>query len=261
MFGQPDVALAFENLSAERGRDAAKHIELLCLHVEENITSANVFIPASKIAHFEKYLNDYLLGRRRSDGVAMDHKALINTLSAIRLSTICSLWTDEPNLLSDDKDELFWWKVWLPVRGSRVTVLIDFNRVARASRCYVNEHNVAFPERTVTWMYGSQRAFSHIGLLLNCVAELRRAKDTAEFITGSILGEQRQWVDDALARIQPLQGEDMPYVCLLDSGLDRAHPLLSPMVHESGLHTIIEAWGTGDRDNHGTGLVGGCPVQ
>jgi hypothetical protein len=105
-------------------------------------------------------------------------------------------------------------------------------------------------------MYGSQRALSHSGLLLNCVAELRRAKDTAEFFTGSILGEQRQWVNDALARLQLPQGQDISYVCLLDSGLNRAHPLISPMAHESDVHTVNDAWGTDDRDNHGTGLAG-----
>lgn len=254
--GQPDVALAFESLSAERGRDGTKRIELLSLHVEENITSANVFIPDGKIAHFEKYLNDYLSERRRSDGVAMDHKALINTLSAIRLSTIRSLWTDDPNRLPDDPEELFWWEVWLPVRSNRAAVLADFNRVATASLCYVSEHNVTFPERTVTWMYGSRHLLSQSGLLLNCVAELRRAKDTAEFFTGSPLNEQRQWADDALARLQLPQGQDMPYVCLLDSGLNCAHPLISPMVHESDMHTVNDAWGTDDRDNHGTGLAG-----
>lgn len=255
--GQPDVALAFESLGYEVGRNHARRIELLSLHVDENITSANVFIPDGKIAHFENYLHDYLADRRRSDNAPLDHKALINTLSAIRISTVRSLWTDEPNLLPDDHNEEFWWEVWLPVRGNRAAVLADFQTVAATCQCRASEHAVPFPERTVTWMFGSQSAISQSSLLLNCIAELRRAKETAEFFTGSAFSEQIQWAEDALGRLQaPSEGQDVPYVCLLDSGLNRAHPLLAPLVHENDVHTINEAWGTDDRANHGTGLAG-----
>lgn len=254
--GQPDVALAFESLNSDRGREPAKRIELLSLHVEENITSANVFIPDGKIIHFENYLNDYLSDRRRADNASLDRKALINTLSAIRLSTIRSLWTDADDLLPANADEAFWWEVWLPVRGNRAAVLSDFHNVLTASQCHVSGHTVEFPERTVTWMYGSLNAVSQSALLLNCVAELRRAKDTAEFFSGSELTEQRLWSDDALARLQPPDEQDVPYVCLLDSGLNRTHPLLAPLVNEDDVHTVNEAWGTDDRDNHGTGLAG-----
>lgn len=254
--GQSDVALAFESLNSERGQDPAKRIELLSLHVDEDVISANVFIPDGKISHFENYLNDYLTDRRRADNGSLDRKALINTLSAIRLSTIRSLWTDEPYLLPDDAEEAFWWEVWLPVRGNRAAVLTDFHNVATSSQCRVSEHIVEFPERTVTWMFGSQRDFSQSALMLNCVAELRRAKDTAEFFSGSAFTEQQLWANDALVRLQPPDEQDVPYVCLLDSGINRAHPLIAPLVHENDVHTVSEAWGTDDRDNHGTGLAG-----
>jgi hypothetical protein len=106
-------------------------------------------------------------------------------------------------------------------------------------------------------MFGSLREFARSGLLLNCVAELRRAKETAEFFTGSSISEQSLWADDALARLDaPEDGAAVPYICLLDSGINRAHPLISPLVHEADVYTVSEAWGTDDRVNHGTGLAG-----
>lgn len=256
--GQPDVALAFESLSYERNSDRSKNIEVLSLHVsEENITSANVFIPDGKITHFENYLNAYLEDRRSGGGTSLAHTPLINTLSAIRLSSIRSLWTDDGDLLPADPEEGFWWEVWLPVRSNRDAVLADFRTILSATECIASEHAVTFPERTVTWMFGSQREFSHSGLLLNCVAELRRAKETAEFFTHESYTEQGLWAEDVLARLcVPDEGGTPPYICLLDSGLNRAHPLISPFVRQADVHTVNEAWGTDDRVSHGTGLAG-----
>lgn len=256
--GQPDVILAFESLGNERSRDRSQNIEVLSLHVsEEKITSANVFIPDGKIAHFENYLSDYLQDRKDEHGKSRDKKKLINTLSAIRVAGIRSLWTDDADLLPADLDESFWWEIWLPVRGNRAAVLADFRTILLTTECSVSEHAVSFPERTVTWMFGSQREFTRTGLILNCVAELRRAKETAEFFTREYLSEQTLWAEDALSRLRvPEQGESTPYICLLDSGLNRAHPLIDPLVHVDDVYTVNESWGMDDRAAHGTGLAG-----
>ncbi|HDD9398986.1 TPA: S8 family peptidase [Escherichia coli] len=255
--GQPDVALAFERLGSERSRNKANHIEVLSIHSEGNITSANVFIPDGKITHFENYIQDYLVEKRRNDGISADHKSLINTLSAIRLAGIKSLWTDDLDLLPEDPDESFWWEVWLPVRANRNAVLTDFHRISHVTGCRVSEHKVDFPERTITWMYGSQNQFSQANLVLNCVAELRRAKDTAEFFTGLPAAEQHLWIEDALKRLQvPSSHDNVPYVCLLDTGINRSHALLTPVLEEQDMYTVNEAWGTNDTVNHGTGLAG-----
>jgi len=66
-------------------------------------------------------------------------------------------------------------------------------------------------------------------MTLNCVAELRYAKETAEFFDGMGVGEQREWADDLRRRAQlPPPDDAAPRVCLLDSGVTRAHPLLAP---------------------------------
>jgi hypothetical protein len=68
-------------------------------------------------------------------------------------------------------------------------------------------------------------------MMLNCVAELRRAKETAEFFGSMTPLEQQQWVDETLARLTvPPDDDSVPRVCLLDSGVNRGHPLLSPFL-------------------------------
>lgn len=255
--GQPDVAMAFESLGYEVGKDAKKKIEVLSVRVEGDTTYANVFVPDGKLAHFERYVEDYLAERRSANDRALDHHALLNTISAIRRAEVRSLWTDDPAQLPQDTTEVIWWEVWLPVRGDRQAVLADFRKLAALAQCQVSEHHVSFPERTVVLMHGSEQQFSTSVMTLNCVAELRRAKETAAFFDGMTPIEQLEWVDETLARLTVAPDENLtPRVCLLDSGVNRGHPLLSSFMAGADLYTVNPAWGVDDTANHGTGLAG-----
>lgn len=250
---QPDVALAFESLANE-----TKKIELLSVRHEGNQTFANVFVPDGGLAHFEKYVADYLAEKKDSRGQARDHRKLLDAIESIRAAEVRALWTDDPELLPADHTAVFWWEVWLPVRGEgqRQAVVEDFKKLARLAECVVSDKQVNFPERTVLLMYGSQQKLSRSVMTLNCVAELRYAKETAELFDGMDVVEQRQWADDLLQRAQLKPSDDAPRVCLLDSGVTRAHPLLEPLMDVGDLHTVEPAWGVDDEANHGTGLAG-----
>lgn len=248
----PDIALAFESLNND-----PQHIELLSVRVDGNVTTANVFVPEGKLDFFEKRVADYLSERKKSNGDAFDSSALINTIEAIRVAEVSALWTDDVDQLPQNLDERFWWEVWLPVRAQREKVISDLRTIAQLAQFEVAEHQVNFPERTVMWMYGSRRQLQGSVLTLNCVAELRRAKDTAEFFDGMAQTEQQDWVADALSRLHlTSNGETTPRICLLDSGVNRAHPLLAQSLSSEDLHTCRPAWGVADEANHGTGLAG-----
>lgn len=247
---QPDVALAVESLA-----HATKRIELLSVREEGGRTFANVFVPDGKLVHFEQYIADYLAEKKGSRNQRLDHRKLIDAIESIRVAEIKALWTDAPELLPTDPAAAFWWEVWLPVRGAgkRQVVVEDFKKLARRADCVVSDKQVSFPERTVLLMYGSQQQLARSAMALNCVAELRHAKETAEFFDGMQVQEQRQWADDLLLRAQLPPAADAPRVCLLDSGVTRAHPLLEPLMDAADLHTVEPAWGVEDQADHGTG--------
>lgn len=255
--GLPDVALAFESLGNERNRNPGKQIEVLSVKTDGNSTVANVFVPDGKLEHFEKYVAEYLVAKKNKNGDLIDHGTLLNAIASIRSAELRSLWNDEPALLPQDLAEQFWWEIWMPVRGRRDEVVDDFRKLAVLAECQVSEHQINFPERTVVLMFGSQQQLSRSVMTLNCVAELRRAKETAEFFHGMTPPEQQEWVDETLARLNlPPDVDATPRVCLLDSGVNRGHPLLAPLMKSADMHTVIPAWGTDDTANHGSGLAG-----
>lgn len=255
--GVPNVELAFESLGNERAHDPSQQIEVLSVRAEGNSTVANVYVPDGKLAHFEKYVAEYLAAKRNKNDELIDHGTLLNAVSSIRAAELRALWTDDIALLPSDLDTPFWWEIWLPVRGMRNEVLEDFRKLANLAECQVSEHQVDFPERTVVLMYGSQQQISTSVMTLNCVAELRRAKETAEFFDSMMPLEQQEWADETLDRLTTAPDEDsMPRVCLLDSGVNRGHPLLAPFLNEQDLHTVNPAWGVDDTANHGSGLAG-----
>lgn len=253
---RPDADLAFEKLASE-----AKHkgIELLSIkEIEGKAVIANVFVPDGQLSHFENLVVDYLDEKRTKTGVIRDNKKLLNTINRIRASALQGLWTDSPELLPTNIDEQFWWEVWLRRKiDDKGHFLRDFQRIAAMAECQVSNSVVEFPERSVVVMFGSQRQLAQSVMLLNCVAELRRAKDTASFFVGLNFPEQRQWANDLVERLQ-LQPDtnETPRICLLDSGVNRGHPLLELLMDQTDLHTINAAWGVDDTANHGTGMAG-----
>jgi len=248
----PDVELAFESLADDRS-----HIELLNVRRVGERILATVFVPNGKLVVFERKLTAYLEERRDKNGKAIDHRKLIDAIQEIRTASLQALWTDDPAVFPQSDDEIFWWEVWLPVRGDRIGTVDAFRAAAQALDLPVAPGTIEFPERTVLLMRASAGRVKESMLVLNSVAELRRAKETAEFFDSMPLPEQAEWIDELLGRTAfPAAGDAVPHVCLLDTGVNQGHPLLAPALSAPDLHTVEPAWGVDDEQGHGTGMAG-----
>ncbi len=86
-----------------------------------------------------------------------------------------------PDSMPTRDDEHLWWEVWLPTRGDRQGIVDQFKGMA-AELGFRNTPGVLhFPERSVLLVYGSVGQMKRSMMTLNSIAELRRAKETAEF--------------------------------------------------------------------------------
>lgn len=248
----PDVELAFESLARER-----VGIELLNVRHDGTRTYATIFVPDGKLPLFERLIVAYLERKRDSRNRPRDNQRLLDAIHRIRVASIQALWTDPPTDFPTSEAEPFWWEVWLRVQPDAVAGTTTFKEHALAQDLQFAPGEMKFPERAVLLLKGSVAQMQASVVVLNSIAELRRAKVLAGFFDGLAPEEQGQWVDELLARTTyPAAAADVPHVCLLDTGISRGHPLLAPALHDSDMHSIEPAWGTDDADGHGTKMAG-----
>lgn len=244
------VALAAESLARDR-----QGIELLNVRQLGNQMLATVFVPQGKLAHFEKLVTDYVDHKVDRRGQPRDNQPLIDSIRAVRVATFASLWTDSADALPHTDVEPIWWEAWLPAGEHREQVVADFRTVAGMAGLLVSERVLHFPERSVAQMHGSKAQLLQSSLVLNMIAELRRAKTTAEFFAALPLDEQADWVGNLHGRLM-LEHAGNSYVTLLDTGVNSGHPLIAPLVADADRHTIEPGWGPDDGNGHGTELAG-----
>ncbi|MAZ09701.1 MAG: hypothetical protein CMN90_08485 [Sutterellaceae bacterium] len=213
-------------------------------------------MPDGKLGVFEKLITDYLDdGKDKKSGPA--HSKLLNAISDIRAATLQALWTDSPDAMPTADDEHLWWEVWLPTRKDRQGVVEKFREAATGLSFRVAPGQLSFPERSVLLVYGSAGQMKRSMMTLNNIAELRRAKETAEFFDSLNPEEQPQWIDELNDRLTlPAHDADVPYVCLLDTGVNNGHPLLQQAIANTDKHSVEPAWGLDDSEGHGTEMAG-----
>lgn len=211
---------------------------------------ATVYVPRGKLAHFEQKLRQYLESDTTSGHPR--NEPLVASIEDIRLATLQSLWTDEGAPLPAAGKSI-WWEVWL--RKSEPQALDLFRRVADALQMKVDSLSLLFPDRRVVLAFATLEQMSRSVELLDLIAELRGAKELASKFVSMNPYEQAEWRDELRQRLTP-PDPDAPAVCLLDTGVNHAHPLLTLALDQADLHSCRPEWNSNDHAGHGTEMAG-----
>ncbi len=177
---------------------------------------------------------------------------MVERIAAIRLATIREIWTDD-SASFPDPDSTVWWEAWL--RRSDGNEIERLQSFATTARIKVDSRHLLFDNRAIVLVRATATQLAAALDLIDDFAELRSAHVNSGFFTGLSHDEQRQWVNDLLSRTDPPSTE-APAVCILDTGINRGHPLLEHSLAENDLHTCDPTWGVADHDGHGTGMAG-----
>lgn len=211
---------------------------------------ATVYVPDGKKGYFldrlDKYVETANLGK-------VENAPLIEGIQSIRRATIRELWTDRQSLFPTDLGCRFWWEVWLRKRDGEG--LDRFTDYAAEHGYGTSPHYLGFGDRTVILLHASTDELAQMFNSMDDIAELRRPHDVASVLTQMPAIEQAEWAQDLLSRLQ-VAGGDAPVVCVIDTGVQEGHPLLTDSLSQYDVHVANALWTHPPVDGHGTEMAG-----
>lgn len=223
------------------------------------VTKAAIFVPYGQLAVLEKKVLEYADptkdSKDKQGNVTGPRNArLLNNIRSISSAAVDALWTDPDSLPA--QDEPVWLELWVRRDGARDWRAQLAAECARLEIRLLNRH-LPFPDHIVVVAEATRARLEASLDLLNCLSEIRKARPCSVGLTDLTGLEQEEWIDEALDRIR-WPGNDAPAVCLLDSGVNRSHPLVEPLLSTTDMSTVF---GDGDMadDNvwmHGTPMAG-----
>jgi len=252
--GAPGFYLNFEippgsEEAAELLENRVKQIELVTVRQasDESPALATVFVPDTAVDHFLQKVEAYRSEQTKKG--RPKNEPLIARIQNVALAAVRSLFTDDPALLPD-ADEQIWWEIW--IRQGRADT---FDTVAHRLNLTVQQNRLAFPEREVRLVYGDEITIARLFVNSDAIAEIRGAKDTpSPFVSWSNV-EQAAWATDLVGRLNGPDNSSVA-VCVLDTGVTQAHPLLAPALDPADVHVYDPGWPGGDNQGHGTNMAG-----
>jgi hypothetical protein len=230
--------------------------ELLNTRRKNGKVYATVFIPDGALKKFEDKINAYISYKKKANGDAADNQRLIDSIKNFKKATVKALWTDAVPMPAS-ATEVMCWEVWLSNRENHQKQKEGFTIIAKNLGIEVSESCIIFRDRSVLLVRATTKQLEQSLDLLNNISELRKAKTLADFFTELPRNDQIEWQDDLIKRlILHNSPDDVPYICILDTGINAAHPLLTGSIAESDIFTINLAWGKNDIVGHGTEVAG-----
>ena len=233
---------------------SARHWQpVLRMYITPLITS-RIYVPDSARVALRQILEDYTSGPLTERAQNPPNKSRVGRIEAFRRARLETFWTDQPEALPQNPDDEIWWAVWCaPEAETRIEALCERLELRAAAK----DRRLYFPEAAVIPVLAPRVSIELMLFMTGDVAELRRASDNPVFFTDEVRGDQHEWADDLATRIT-WPPSTAPAVCLLDTGVNRAHALIEPALSGGDLHSIDVAWGTDDHDStgHGTAMAG-----
>lgn len=232
--------------------DGRYGIQLLNVKSKDDLTKATVFVPKNKASHLIRKFNQF------ESSLGMDGKPknndLVRSIDTIREADVASFWQG-PHENIPTSDIRVWCEVWLSTEKQNDSdVLIEFQSLLDEFNIIYKDEHITFPERIVMLILVN---YNDLVALLQCskyIAELNKCEEPNSFFIKESLTAQYDWVDDIKNRLQP--EDSNATICLLDTGVSSAHPLLEPFIYEQDIHTVFDDGDVSDSDGHGTGMAG-----
>lgn len=255
---EKDCLLAFDSFEDGRSGDhrfvSSKLEKLIIGGQEHEQYRACIYLNTNGISKFLGKIEAYLNPENDSASGNPRNTKLLNNIADIQRATLSSFW-QENEIDFPELDEEVWWEVWLRREDTQndiredeavINMLVD-------NVIVVAERRLVFPEHIVRMVRCTARELSTTILYSDKLAELRKPKEAANFFTGLDNADANDWVQDLRNRTINRTTDDSVIICILDTGVNRGHPLLEDFLPERNMDSVNPEWGNADTDRHGHG--------
>ncbi|WP_306071116.1 S8 family peptidase [Nocardia cyriacigeorgica] len=216
------------------------------------VQHATVYVPAGGKQYFLSRLAEYVA---TTTDDKPKHMALVEGIASIRRATIRELWTDPDQLFPADDHCRRWWEVWLRKRDNDGGELDRLRNYAAQNELPIGRSFLGFGDRTVALLCATVHELSEMFELLDDLAELRSPREVVDELLELDAADQSDWARELAGRTRAA-GVGAPTVCVLDTGVQDAHPLLSHSLHADDVHVVDVAWSPTPTHPHGTEMAG-----
>lgn len=199
---------------------------------KSGVMTATVFVPTKKSEFFSDRVAQYGDPAQKTKKGKPKNEKLVESIEAVKKASVRDLWdgpADEfPGALPK------WCELWLDVFAVEYAELnLRLERACHEIGITLSKEELVFPEVAVRMLRvdgsGLQRLFDDVGY----IESIRPCGIPVSEITNLDARSQREFVNDMADRLSTELGDTS--VCVLDSGVNRAHPLLAPVVDDESV--------------------------
>lgn len=174
---------------------------------------------------------------------------LFESVEQFRLATIEDLWADSVQRLPES-GQIAEWEVWLRKGFEQLFV----NEVLRR-RIPLSGQATEFLETVLVNVVATREQVGDLIRSTAAVVELRGASNFAADVLDLVPEGRLDLVGSLASRLLP-PAATAPRTTILDTGVNRAHPLLAAALPRTRCHSIEPSWSLIDHDGHGTKSAG-----
>ena len=251
--GAPANDLMTKSLEDQKAGIRLLNIRNTPINDSDDQTFATVFVPHGKEGEFISKLQKYAsentpFGKPKND-------KLFRSIESVNIALLKSLWTDDIcNFPTEQND---WYEVWIRINESEALENQQQTFIETLDTLqirYKTNSILTFPERSVILVYANKELLTNLLQSSDQIAEFRGVKTLANFLLNEYRSEQLEWIDDVRNRVVTNTNSNS-VVCILDTGLNNGHPLITDIVPDRNCATVVGE-GSADRNGHGTNMCG-----
>ena len=255
--GKENYDLITKSLEYMGPQNPKEKIRLCNIRENNHTIIATVFIPIAMRNYFLKKIKEY--AEEETAKGSPRHNNLIAGIENIASAVLDSFWTDEKKLIpTNDKR---WCEVWLRSGLSDLDfqeTADNFHGLCESLNIETKRQVLYFPEKVISTAYADENDLTLLIDYCSDLAEFRLMKETAYPFMQFDYKEQSRWVGNLLNRLDTSENSGV-VVCILDTGINNEHDLLSPLLPDKDRFSYEPDWGVEDRganEGHGTMMAG-----